>query len=115
SSWHEEIWTDIIRMRTLNSEQSRRQQEQHVCPFPLDIPKRCIERWSAPGELVLDPFGGLGSTGVEAIKAGRRAYLCELNESYWWQSVGYCRAAESEATAPSLFDAINPEPIEAAA
>jgi hypothetical protein len=93
-------------MRTLNSEQSRRQQEQHVCPFPLDIPARLIERFTNPGELVLDPFGGLGTTAVEAIKAGRRAYLSELNESYWWQSVGYCRATEEAVTAPTLFDAI---------
>jgi DNA modification methylase len=106
SSWTEEVWTDITRMRTLNSEQSRKQEQNHVCPFPLDIPKRCIERWSMPGDLVLDPFGGLGSTAIEAIKAGRRAMLVELNPDYWWQSVGYCRAAEVEATAPTLFDAL---------
>lgn len=106
SSWSDEVWTDITRMRTLNSEQSRRQQENHVCPFPLDIPARLIERFTNPGDLVLDPFGGLGSTGYEAIRAGRRALLIELNSSYWWQSVGYCRAAESEATAPTLFDAL---------
>lgn len=94
------------RMRTLNSEQSRRQQENHVCPFPLDIPRRLIERFTNRGELVLDPFGGLGSTAYEAIRLGRRGLLWELNDSYWWQSAGYCRRAEAQRSAPSLFDAL---------
>lgn len=106
ASWCDEVWTDISRMRSLNSEQSRRQQENHVCPFPLDIPERVIERWSMPGEMVMDPFGGLGTTAYMAVKAARRGLSIELNPDYWWQSVGYCRAAESEATAPSLFDAL---------
>lgn len=76
------------------------------CPFPLDIPRRLVERFTNPGDLVLDPFGGLGSTAHEAIKLGRRGYVVELNPSYWWQSVGYCRTAEAEATAPTLFDAL---------
>lgn len=109
ASWSDEVWHDITRMRTLNSEQSRRQQEQHVCPFPLDVPARLIERFTNPGELVLDPFNGLGSTAYMAIKGGRRGYGVELNTEYWWQSVGYCSAAEVEATSPTLFDALDTE------
>ncbi len=47
------VWDDVVRMRTLNSEQSRKRQEQHVCPLQFDIVERLIERYSNPGELVL--------------------------------------------------------------
>jgi hypothetical protein len=56
---HPGVWTDIVRMRVLNSEQSRRNQEHHVCPLQLDIVNRLIGRYSNPGEIVLDPFAGI--------------------------------------------------------
>jgi hypothetical protein len=48
-------------MRVLNSEQSRRNQENHVCPLQLDIVNRLIGRYSNPGEIVLDPFAGISA------------------------------------------------------
>lgn len=98
------VWDDVVRMRTLNTEQARKQVEGHLCPLQFDVVERLIGRFTNPGELVFDPFGGLGTTGYIAIKMGRRAYLVELNEDYWRDSVGYLRAAESKATMPSLFD-----------
>ncbi len=115
-SWSEEVWTDVTRMRTLNSEQSLNRQQNHVCPFPLDIPRRCIIRWAlplGPDALVYDPFGGLGSTAVEAIKLGLRAKTCELNDDYWRQGAVYCHAAEVKATAPTLFAALEAEEVAA--
>lgn len=103
-SRNKDIWTDIARMRTLNTEQSRRQQEQHVCPLQLDIIKRLITRYTNPGELVLDPFMGIGSTAWQAIQMGRRALGVELNRGYWATSVGYAEAAEAELATPTLFD-----------
>jgi DNA modification methylase len=103
-STHPDIWTDIARMRTLNSEQTRRNEEQHVCPLQLDIIDRLIERYSNPGELVFDPFMGIGSTGYVAVKKGRRAIGTELNAEYWRCSVGYLEMAENEVAAPTLFD-----------
>jgi DNA modification methylase len=70
----------------------------------LDFIERCIRLWSNPGELVLDPFGGIGSTGTVAIKLGRRALLIELKGSYWRAAVANLRAAEDLARVPSLFD-----------
>jgi DNA modification methylase len=99
-----DFWDDIARMRTLNSEQSRRQEEAHVCPLQLDIIERLITRYTNPGEIVLDPFGGIGSTAYQAIKMGRHGWSIELNEEYWRCSVGYCEAAESEVAVPMLFD-----------
>jgi len=99
-----DIWTDIARMRTLNSEQSRRNEEMHVCPLQLDIIKRLITRYTNPGEIVFDPFLGIGSTAFQAIKMGRKGWGSELNEEYWRCAVGYCETAANEIDAPTLFD-----------
>lgn len=103
-SRHADIWTDIARMRTLNSEQSRRNQENHVCPLQLDIIKRLIRRYSNEGEVVYDPFGGIGSVPYQAIKMGRKGWMTELNAEYWRCGVGYCEAAENTVNVPTLFD-----------
>jgi hypothetical protein len=109
------VWDDITRMRTLNSEQHRKGWEQHVCPLQLDIVERLIERYSAPGELVLDPFGGIGTVAYVAILKGRRAYSIELNAQYHRDAVSYCRAAEQKVSMPTLFDMLGTERVEAAA
>ena len=91
-------------MRTLNTNQGRKGWEQHVCPLQLDIVERLIERYSAKGELVLDPFGGLGTVAYSAVLKGRRGYSIELNEKYWKDSKSYCLGAEQQVTMPTLFD-----------
>lgn len=100
------VWDDITRMRTLNSEQARKGWEMHVCPLQLDIVERLIERYSNRGDLVLDPFGGIGSVAYSAIKMGRRAYSIELNQQYHRDAVAYCRSAEQQVSQPMLFDAL---------
>jgi DNA modification methylase len=99
-----DIWDDIARMRTLNSEQSRRNQENHVCPLQLDIIKRLITRYTNADDVVYDPFLGIGSTAFQAIKMGRHGWGSELNEEYWRCAFGYCEAAESQVDVPTLFD-----------
>lgn len=103
-SWSPMVWDDINRMRTLNTTQSRRRETLHVCPLQLDIVDRLITRYSNEGDLVLDPFGGLGTVALEAIKSGRRGYTIELNDGYFRDAVGYLEAAEDEIDAPTLFD-----------
>lgn len=100
----DDVWTDVCRMRTLNSQQSHKGLQQHVCPLQLDIVERLIRRYSNPGELVYDPFGGLMTVPYCAIKMGRRGRGVELNTGYFMDGVKYCRAAEAEVTAPTLFD-----------
>lgn len=102
-------WTDVNRMITLNGEQARRAVEQHVCPLQFDIVDRAIARWSMPGERVYDPFHGLGTVGVRAIKLGRTAGGSELSASYFADQIHYLQAAEREADMPSLFDFIEME------
>jgi hypothetical protein len=98
------IWGDVARMKTLNTNQGRKGWEQHVCPLQIDIVERLIERFCAKGELVLDPFSGLGTVPYCAVLQGRRGYGIELNEQYWKDSKAYCHAAECKVTMPTLFD-----------
>jgi DNA modification methylase len=100
------VWTDINRMRTLNGEQTNRAVEKHVCPLQFDIVDRLIERYSMKGEVVYDPFCGLGTVPVRAIKLGRRGGGSELSAAYFADQVHYLKAAEREASMPSLFDAL---------
>lgn len=106
SSWTDEVWDDINRMRTLNTTQSQRRQKMHVCPLQLDIVERIINRYSNKGDIVLDPFAGLFTVPMTAIKMGRRGYGIELNADYFRDGVGYCKAAEEQISAPTLFDLI---------
>lgn len=105
-SWTDEVWDDINRMRTLNSEQVRRNVMMHVCPLQFDIVERIINRYSNPGEVVFDPFGGIGTVPYMAVKAGRKGMMTELNSDYFRDAVGYLKAAEQEATMPTLFDVL---------
>ena len=98
------VWHDIVRMRTLNGEQSARAVEKHVCPFQIDIVDRLINRYSNPGDVVYDPFCGLGTVPVRAMKLGRRGAGSELNPAYFGDQVHYCRAMEREVSMPTLFD-----------
>lgn len=104
-SWNRmEVWDDINRMRTLNTDQSRRRQQMHVCPLQLDIAERIINRYSDEGETVLDPFGGLMTVPMTAVKMKRKGYGIELNADYFRDGVGYLQAAEQEMEVPTLFD-----------
>lgn len=109
-SHHPDVWHDVTRMLTLNSEQSRRAVEKHVCPLQFDIVDRLIERYSNPGELVYDPFCGLGTVPYRAILKGRRGGGSELNSAYFLDQVHYLRSAERQVSMPSLFDALEAEP-----
>ena len=56
--------------------------EAHFATYPPDLIKPCIMAGTKPGDVVLDPFGGSGTTGQVALELGRRAILCELNPAY---------------------------------
>ena len=84
---------------TLQKESAREERdERHICPLQLSVIERAIRLWTNPGDTVLDPFGGIGSTGYVAIKLGRKAILAELKPSYYGQLVRNCQAAEVEAS-----------------
>jgi DNA modification methylase len=63
--------------------------------FPPQIPAAFIERLTKPGETVLDPFAGIGSTGYVAIQNGREFVGIELKRSYWKAAVQNIERADS--------------------
>jgi len=101
------VWHDVVRMRTLNTEQGRRGEEQHLCPLQLDIVERLIRRFSAAGDLVYDPFAGVGTVPLVALQMGRRGAGTELNPGYWADGCAYLREQEAKRSAPTLFDVVS--------
>ena len=103
-SWSSEVWDDVNRMLTLNTSQSQRRQQMHVCPLQFDIVDRLINRYSNEGDEIFDPFGGIGTVPLRAMKLGRRGRMTELNEDYFRDAVGYLQAEEDRIETPTLFD-----------
>lgn len=103
-SWDTSVWDDINRMRTLNTTQSQRRQALHVCPLQLDTVERLINRYSNPGDVVYDPFGGIGTVPLVALKMGRKGRMSELNGDYFRDAVGYLQDQENTVDTISLFD-----------
>jgi hypothetical protein len=91
-------------MLTLNGEQARRNVQMHVCPLQFDIVDRLIGRFSNEGDLVFDPFGGIGTVPLRAMKMGRKGRSAELNTGYFLDAVKYLEAEERKHEMPSLFD-----------
>lgn len=108
-SWNMDVWDDINRMRTLNTSQSRKRAQMHVCPLQLDIVERLINRYSNPGDVVLDPFGGLMTVPLVAVQKERYGIGIELSADYFRDGVGYLQTAEMQRGEPTLFDFIEQE------
>ena len=106
-SWNMDVWDDINRMRTLNTSQSRKRAQMHVCPLQLDIVERLINRYSNPGDVVLDPFGGLMTVPLVAVQKERYGIGIELSADYFRDGVGYLQTAELQRGEPTLFDFID--------
>jgi DNA modification methylase len=98
------VWTDVNRMLVMNSSQTQKKLQNHVCPLQFDIVERIISRFSNPGDLVLDPFGGLMTVPYMAVKMKRRGYGIELNSEYFTDGVNYLKAVEYKMAMPTLFD-----------
>lgn len=111
-SWHPDVWTDITRMRSLNAAQSAKGKEMHLCPLQFDIADRAIVQLSNPGDVVYDPFSGLGTVPLCALKLKRRGLGCELSPSYFADSLFYLRQAEHQSSIPTLFDLTASEELE---
>ena len=54
----------------------------HPAPFPVELPYRCIQLYTFPGDVVLDPFIGSGQTAIAAVKTGRRYIGYEVDREY---------------------------------
>jgi DNA modification methylase len=73
---HDRNWRDVWTFATEGYDGA------HFATFPTELAKRCILASTRPGDTVLDPFAGSGTTGAVAIGLARRALLIELNPQY---------------------------------
>lgn len=106
-NWAQPVWWDIRETNTLNTEVAKDDaDEKHICPLQLDFIERCIRLWSNPDDLILDPFGGIGSTGYVAILQGRRSVSCELKPSYWRTAIMNLERAVEVSNMATLFDPV---------
>jgi len=107
------VWFDIKRTDVLNVQLARDDRdEKHICPLQLEVIERAITLWSNPGDVVIDPFAGVGSTGYQALTQGRRFVGAELKRSYYDQACRFLRDAEQAGQQLTLFDTL--EPLETA-
>lgn len=91
------VWMDIRQSNTLNRAAARDDKdERHICPLQLDLIARCLELWTSPNDIVLDPFAGIGSVPVVALQMGRRALGFELKASYYQQMLINCKQEEDK-------------------
>jgi DNA modification methylase len=102
--WASPVWDDIDQSDVLPCRAAKEEDDQkHLCPLQLEVIRRCVRLYSNPGELVLSPFGGVGSEPYVAVEEKRRAIACELKRSYWTQAVANLRACEQQPL--DLFEA----------
>lgn len=87
------IWMDINPSDTLQRESAREEKdEKHICPLQLTVIRRAISLWTNPGDIILSPFGGIGSEPYVALENGRKAVAIELKDSYYRQMVANCKS-----------------------
>lgn len=101
--WASPVWMDTQQTKVLNARFKSEKDEKHICPMPLDLIERCITLYSNPGDVIFDPFNGIGSTGYQAIKMDRKYIGVELKPEYASQAAKFL--AEAEASKGTLFDA----------
>jgi adenine-specific DNA-methyltransferase len=71
-----DIW-DIPNVKANHVEKT-----DHPCQFPVALVERLVLALTHPGQSVLDPYLGVGSTAIAALKHGRVAYGCDITEEY---------------------------------
>ena len=74
--WEKEVW-EIPNVKSNHPEKTA-----HPCQFPIELVERCVLALTNEDDIVLDPFAGVGSTIIAALKNGRRAMGTELMEEY---------------------------------
>ena len=85
-----DVWLDLAHQefdsalidQCPNVKGSHVEKTAHPCQMPIELCERCVLAWSKPGDIVLDPFAGVGSTLCAAVRNGRNALGLELSAEY---------------------------------
>ncbi len=75
--WEQVVW-DIPNVKANHPEKTG-----HPCQFPIELVERCVLAMTNQRDWVLDPFAGVGSALLAALRHGRRAMGCEKERSYY--------------------------------
>jgi DNA modification methylase len=103
--WASPVWMDVDQGKTLNVRVAREEKDElHLCALQTEVIERCIGLYSNPGDVVFDPFGGIGSTPYVALQMRRRGLMTELKGSYFQQAVANLRSVEVVDRQMSIFD-----------
>lgn len=102
-------WFDI-RLSNLVPYNDNGEDEKHLHPMPLDIYERAITLWSNPGEVVFDPFMGVGSCVYSCLKLGRKGVGVELKGAFFNQArkniEAFLEKPETKTSQMSIEDAL---------
>ena len=74
--WERQIW-DVPNVKSNHPEKTI-----HPCQFPIELVERCVLALTNENDIVYDPFAGVGSTLLAALKNNRRAFGTELMQEY---------------------------------
>ena len=90
------VWMNIKQGNVLKNYRAAKgdNDERHVCPLQLDVIENCLRLYSKPGDVVMDPFNGVGSTGYVAVKMLRKYLGFELKAEYAAQAERNLQDAE---------------------
>jgi adenine-specific DNA-methyltransferase len=86
-----DVW-DIPNVKSNHVEKT-----DHPCQFPVGLVERLVLSLTNKGDSILDPYIGVGSSAIAALKHGRNAYGCDLDQAYinvTWERVHKFRAGE---------------------
>lgn len=84
--WFQQVWNDI----------PGESQRRHPAPFPVELARRLIGMFSFVGDVVLDPFWGIGNTTIAAIEMHRSSIGFEIEREY------ICTGKQRLGTPPSF-------------
>ena len=76
ADWERQIW-EIPNVKANHPEKTT-----HPCQFPIELVERCVLALTNENDVVYDPFAGVGSTLIAALKNGRQALGTELVQDY---------------------------------
>lgn len=86
-----------------------RHSKKHPAVFPLELARKVVEYYSFVGDVVLDPFAGIGTTGHAAASLGRKFVMVEAQEQYVKTMMDECQGWDDGAKRETLFVNCHPE------
>lgn len=77
---------------------------KHPAPFPVELPRRVIQLYSFEGEVVLDPFMGVGTTAIAALVSNRKYIGYDISEEYFSLALERIKAETGQLSFEELIE-----------